>query len=191
MPLRKSFVFRVEERKKENKESMASRRGDVTDGALLGTAGNVTKAQGTILGADRILVGSGDTIELRLKFSLSTGVGVKLFNDYNDSGVYNALDTLELVDELYDLLSLLGVKRESVQQVVDGHQLVVEEDRISRLVSSELRGRDHRQFKSSAFAKAIDELIVEARKARKDKPEPIVELAHVPSKVLGQVDYAG
>ena len=170
---------------------MASRRGDVTDGALLGTAGNVTKAQGTILGADRILVGSGDTIELRLKFSLSTGVGVKLFNDYNDSGVYNALDTLELVDELYDLLSLLGVKRESVQQVVDGHQLVVEEDRISRLVSSELRGRDHRQFKSSAFAKAIDELIVEARKARKDKPEPIVELAHVPSKVLGQVDYAG
>ena len=191
MPLRKSFVFRVEERKKENKESMASRRGDVTDGALLGTAGNVTKAQGTILGADRILVGSGATIELRLKFSLSTGVGVKLFNDYNDSGVYNALDTLELVDELYDLLSLLGVKRESVQQVVDGHQLVVEEDRISRLVSSELRGRDHRQFKSSAFAKAIDELIVEARKARKDKPEPIVELAHVPSKVLGQVDYAG
>jgi hypothetical protein len=193
VPLRKSFVFRVEgkERKKENKECMATPRGDVTDGANLGTAGNVTKVQGTILGADRILVGSGDTIELRLKFGLSTGVGVKLFNDYNDKGVYNALDTLELVDELHDLLSLLGVTRESVAEVVENHRLVVEEDRISRLVSSELRGRDHRQFKSSGFAETINAMLLDARKARKDKPEPIVDLVHVPSKVLGQVDYAG
>lgn len=168
---------------------MATPRGVVTAGAETGVAGLLTKVQGTILGADRILVGSGDTIELRLKFNLPTGVGVKLFNEY-DEGVYNALDTLELVDELQAFFEDYKVSREVLQKIVEDHRLVVEEDRISRRKSSELRGRDHRQFKSSGFAEAIDGLIVEARKARKDKPEPIVELAHVPSKVQGQVDYA-